>query len=124
MNFYAALNIFFIIFHSCIIMFNILGWIWKRTRIYNLILLLCTAFSWFVLGIWKGWGYCFLTDWHYRVLERLGYQDLPNSYIKFLIASVTGIDLQEKLVDTATLLIFLSVFVISITLNIRDWKKK
>jgi len=31
--------------------------------------LLLTAFSWFVLGIWYGWGYCVCTDWHYMVLR-------------------------------------------------------
>jgi hypothetical protein len=42
------------------------------------------------LGIWKGWGYCFLTDWHYEVLERLGKQNLPRSYIAFLVEEITG----------------------------------
>ena len=124
MNVYAALNIFFFVFHTCIVLFNALGWIWKRTRPYNLILLLLTSFSWFVLGIWKGWGYCILTDWHYRVLEKLGYHDIPNSYIKFLIVTITGINVNERLVDAMTLIVFLAAFILSVTLNTRDWRQK
>ncbi|MBT3271653.1 MAG: DUF2784 family protein, partial [Spirochaetales bacterium] len=53
-------------FHSCVIIFNLTGWIWRKTRIPHLILIGLTAFSWFVLGIWYGFGYCPSTDWHWR----------------------------------------------------------
>ena len=124
MNTYHLLDIFFMVFHSCVILFNTLGWIWKKTRIYNLILLLITAGSWFLLGIWKGWGYCFLTDWHYDVLLKLGYHDLPGSYIRFLIERVTGIDISEGLVNAATLFVFFASLIISAVLNYRDLRHK
>lgn len=88
--FLKSINIFFYVFHSALIIFNLFGWLLERTRKLNLITLLLTFGSWVLLGIWKGWGYCFLTDWHYEVLERLGKQNLPRSYIAFLVEEITG----------------------------------
>ncbi|MGZ8511472.1 MAG: DUF2784 family protein, partial [Chitinophagaceae bacterium] len=59
---YQFLNIFFFVFHTVFTLFNMVGWIFPRTRKLHLITLSITAFSWFVLGIWYGWGYCACTD--------------------------------------------------------------
>lgn len=120
---YQLLNIFFFVFHTLFTLFNITGWLFHKTRKLHLITLLLTAFSWFVLGIWYGWGYCVCTDWHWNVRARLGYHDQQNSYIHFLLHKLTGIKFNEKLVDTVTLIVFLVSFVLSIWLNIRDRKK-
>jgi hypothetical protein len=85
------LDVFFTVFHTLLIFFNLFGWIWKRTRRINLVCLLLTAGSWLILGIFYGIGYCPLTDWHFAVLERLGYTDLPSSYISFLVHRLTGL---------------------------------
>ena len=69
------LNLFFFGFHTVLILFNIFGWLIPRWRLANLITLSLTAFSWFVLGIWYGWGYCFCTDWHWQIREMLGLPD-------------------------------------------------
>ena len=66
------LDYFFILFHSVLILFNIFGWIVPRWRFANLISLLLTAFSWFILGILFGIGYCPFTDWQWKVRELLG----------------------------------------------------
>jgi len=118
--FYKIANYFFFIFHVILIFFNLFGWIPKNFRKWNLISLCLTAFSWFVLGIFYGFGYCFLTDWHWEIREKLGYSNESNSYIHFLIAEITGISLDEKLVDTFTVIFFFAAFAISIYLNIRD----
>jgi len=80
---YHFLNYFFFLFHTLFTLFNMFAWIPRRTRKWNLVTLLLTAFSWFVVGIWYGWGYCFCTDWHWAVREKLGYRDQENSYIHF-----------------------------------------
>ena len=121
---YQFLNIFFFVFHTALTLFNIFGWIFKRTRKWNLITLLLTAFSWFVLGIWHGWGYCVCTHWHWTVREKLGYHDESNSYIHFLILKLTGINVDPKLVDIVTLIVFFIALILSISLNIRDFRKK
>ena len=119
------LNIFFFIFHTAFTLFNIVGWAFPKTRKLHLITMLLTAFSWFVLGIWYGWGYCACTDWHWQARKALGYSDPPdNSYIHFLLFHLTGKDFNTQLVDTVTLIIFLLTAVLSVWLNIRDWKKR
>jgi len=121
---YTFLDQFFFIFHSLIIVFNLFGWLWKKIRLANLIMLLLTAFSWFVLGIWYGFGYCFCTDWHYQIRMKLGYFDMPSSYVKFLIDSLTGSDINAKLVDIFTLIFCLLALIASIITNMQDWKER
>lgn len=118
-----AANIFFYVFHICLILFNVFGWIWKRTRKWNLLTLGLTAFSWFVLGIFCGWGYCFLTDWHWAVRRQLGYATESDSYIHFLVTSTTGVNVSEGLVDTLTIALFFCAVVASLGLNMRDWMR-
>ncbi|MDH4273022.1 MAG: DUF2784 domain-containing protein, partial [Candidatus Aminicenantes bacterium] len=99
------LNKFFFVFHSCVIVFILFGWAWKKTRPANLAVILLTAFSWFILGIWYGYGYCPSTDWHWRVRLKLGIRDLPESYTKFLVDSFTGGDVSQRIVDIFTLIL-------------------
>jgi len=120
----AFLNIFFFVFHSSLIIFNLFGWIWKKTRLANLIVILLTVFSWTILGIWYGFGFCPCTDWHWQVREKLGYFDMPSSYTKFLIDSLTGLDVKETLVDTLAVTLLALALVASVFTNLRDWKKK
>jgi hypothetical protein len=117
------LNIFFFIFHTAFTLFNIIGWAFRRTRKWHLLTMLLTAASWFILGIWYGFGYCACTDWHWDVREQLGYHDQQRSYIHFIIAKLTGIDVNEKLIENGTLVIFIMSFVLTIILNIKDRKQ-
>ena len=121
---YSFLNYFFFTFHSFLILFNTLGWLFKKTRFLNLITLSITFFSWFILGIWYGWGYCFCTDWHWIVRRKMGFRDMSNSYNHFLIKKITGIDLSIDLVNTVTIIIFLLSLLFSVWFNIRDKRNK
>lgn len=121
---YIVLNYFFFFFHTSLILFNSFGWIFPKFRKWNLITLMLTAFSWFILGIWFGWGFCICTDWHWKVRWNLGYQDMSSSYIHFLILKFTGINFLEALVDITTAIVFFSSFIMSLWLNICDYKRK
>ena len=121
---YGFLNVFFFIFHSAVTVFNCIGWVWKKTRRWNLLTLFLTAFSWFFLGIWFGWGYCLCTDWHWQVREKLGFFDQSKSYIHFLLLKLTGISFNPEVVEKTTLIVFLLSLGFSTWLNIRDWRKK
>jgi hypothetical protein len=107
-------------------LFNVFGWIVPRWRFTNLISLSLTAFSWFILGICYGIGYCPFTDWHWKVRELLGYDDRSNSYVHFLVLKITGADLPENWVDTTTITGFLTAFSISLyfTLKKKKWRRK
>lgn len=109
------IDYFFIVFHSVLLLFNVFGWIIPRWRFANLITLSLTAFSWFILGIWYGIGYCPFTEWHWKVRQLLGYNDKSNSYIHFLILKTTGINLPESLVDTSTAIVFFTAIFISVS---------
>jgi len=118
---YVLLDIFFVIFHTSLTLFNALGWAWKKTRVWNLITLLLTGSSWLFLGMIVGVpGYCPLTDWHFSVLEKLGETNLPNSYLKYLFDRITGLDIDSSLVDRVTLIVFVVAFALSVFLNLRD----
>jgi Protein of Unknown function (DUF2784) len=121
---YQFLNIFFFVFHTLFTLFNMVGWIFPKTRKLHLFTLLLTALSWFVLGIWYGWGYCVCTDWHWDVRDKLGFEDRSNSYIHFLILKLTGANLNHKLVEYSTLVVFLVSVVLSVWLNARDRLRK
>lgn len=121
---YKAANIFFFVFHIALIFFNLFGWIPKKLRRWNLAALSLTAFSWIVLGFFYGFGYCFLTDWHWDLREQLGYSTDSNSYIHFLITELTGISIEENLVDILTAVFFFAAFALSIYVNVRDRNRK
>jgi hypothetical protein len=122
---YHILDIFFVIFHSSLIIFNLFGWIWKKTRIANLITLILTGASWLFLGLIVGvLGYCPLTDWHFNVLYKLGKTDLPSSYVKYLADRITGLSFDTRMVDKVTLYAFIAAILISVSLNLKDYISK
>lgn len=118
------LDFFFTGFHTCLILFNIFGWIFRFSRKLNLITLMLTGASWFVLGLFYGIGYCPLTDWHFKILERMGKTDLPSSYIAYLTLRLTGIEFQATVVDRITLFIFLLSLSLSVYFNVWYGKKR
>jgi len=121
---YVFFDKFFFVFHSMLIVLILFGWIWRKTRVINFIVVLLTALSWTVLGIWYGFGFCPCTEWHWQVREKLGYFDMPSSYTKFLIDSLTGLDVNEKLVDILAVSFLVLALFFSVFTNVRDWRKR
>jgi hypothetical protein len=122
--FYHILDILFVVFHSALVIFNLFGWIWTKTRVWNLITLLLTGASWLILGLIVGTlGYCPFTDWHFNILEKLGRTNLPTSYMKYLADRITGFNLNASLVDKITLYAFIGALMISLYLNIKEIRK-
>lgn len=115
------LDYFFIVFHTMFTLFNMTGWIWNKTRKIHLATIAVTACSWFILGIWYGWGYCFCTDWHWKIRDALGRPIRSDSYIHFLILELTGYYAPPNLVDTATMAVFIFCTAMSIILNLKDF---
>lgn len=83
-------------------------------------LVLFIAFSWFILGIFYGFGYCFLTEWHWQVKYKLGEYDLPYSYIQYLLNEYLGIYLSNMTVDILTLSSFIIIGIKSIITAIKS----
>jgi hypothetical protein len=120
---YAALDIFFVVFHTSLIGFILTGWIWRTTRHVHLLVIGLTCLSWFGLGLFYGIGYCPSTDWHWQVKRARGEADLPNSYVKYYVDHLTGCSVDPRIVDLAVLLVGLAALVLSITVNWRDWRR-
>lgn len=118
------LDVILTLAHVVLIAFNMLGWIWYKTRRLHLIFIILTALSWFGLGIWYGYGYCPLTDWHWQVKRELGETNLPSSFIKYAVDQVTGRDINTTWIDAVTGVGFGLAAATSIFLNIRDWLKE
>ena len=119
---YQILDYFFVIFHFSLILFNLAGWIWQKTRKLHLYVISATIFSWIGLGFFYGWGYCPCTDWHWQVKRELGVTGLPASYIKYYLDQVFGYSWDPSTVDILVAVLGIGAFLISIFLNYRDWQ--
>ena len=114
------LDILLTLVHLIVIGFNLTGWIFPATRRLHLIFIAVTAFSWFILGIWFGTGYCPITDWQWRVKERLGETGLPGSFITYFVNKITGLHFSDSLVNVFTLVFFLLAALISVYYNLKS----
>ncbi|WP_194775004.1 DUF2784 domain-containing protein [Pararhodonellum marinum] len=114
-------DIFFVVFHSVLVLFNLFAWIWRPLRKWHLWTIGLTLGSWVVLGYWYGWGYCPLTDWHWDILREKGVKNLPNSYISYLLQRLLGLHLPDQTVDILTVGTTLTALVASIWINF--WRK-
>lgn len=115
---------FYLLLHTAVIFFNLFGWYWQTTRRANLMLLLATAASWIGLGLFYGLGYCPLTEWHYQALVDAGVTDLPRSYIAYITERLSGWRPPAFATDVVTACAFGGALITSITLNLRDYKRK
>src|SRR5690606_33751764 len=95
----------------------VVGWIFPKTRKLHLITIGLTFGSWFILGFWYGFGYCFLTDWHWDVKRKLGETNLPSSFIKYFADKISGNDISATLVNNVTLIVFIITIILTIYYN-------
>ena len=111
------LDLLLTLLHFVIIGFNLLGWIWKRTRRLQLIVVCATAACWFVLGIWFGIGYCPITDWDWQIKQKLGEHNLPDSFIKYYADMIVGHSVNASLIDTLTAAGFFMAALLAVYFN-------
>ena len=103
--------------HIIIIFFNLFGWAFPFFRKWHLWLVAITLFSWMILGLWFGFGYCFLTDWHWQIKHKLGETGLPASFVKYFFDRYTPFHFSSTEVDWITGISYLSAVAISVYLN-------
>jgi hypothetical protein len=99
-------DIGFYLFHTLLIGFNMLGWIWRGTRFWHLIAMSLTTFSWFVMGAYYGWGYCLCTAWHFQIRDKLGYHDTETTYLQLLAEHGAGITISRYASDVLAVSVF------------------
>lgn len=110
--------------HVSLIIFNITGWIFDSTRKIHLFVLIFTLSSWVIGGFFFGFGYCFLTDWHYTILVRMGYKDLPPSFITLVLDWFFGVSISGQAADILTGTVFTLALSASVYMFINRKKRK
>jgi len=114
----------FLIGHTALIFFNLLGWTWKKTLRLNLLSLFLTAASWVAFAPWYGFGYCPCTDWHWQIKWALGQTDLPNNYLTYLFDAWTGIAVSDEFAFRLAWGALIPALVLSLYLNLKGNGKK
>lgn len=107
----------FLAFHTALILFNLFGWIFRPLRKIHMLVISLTFASWGILGIWYGWGYCPLTDWHWNILYQLGHRQLPESYISYLLDRILDLQIPDNVVDSFTFGLALVALLASVKIN-------
>lgn len=119
----AALRIadlFLHLSHIAVILFSAFGWLFPESRPLHLILQAIVLFSWFGLGSFKGWTYCFLTDIHWWVKKASNKPAQVDSYVKWLVDALSGRDTDAATVHNATLSVFFITTALSVGLFLLD----
>ena len=111
-----VLNILFHITHLAVILFSALGWLVAAWRPLHLALQLMILFSWFGLGYFKGWTYCFLTDLHWRLKQAMGRPASSPTYMKMLADWVFGREVDAARVNKVTVTVFFTTTLLSLLL--------
>ena len=96
------LNYFYHFIHIFVIIVATFGWTLAKLHKLQIAVIFSILLSWIGGGLFFGFGYCFLTDWHWQVRRRLGIVDDPHSYTKLIFDMISGEDTAPKLVDTLT----------------------
>jgi len=111
------LDVLLTLIHLSIIIFNLFGWIPKRTRKTHLISVALTAASWFILGIWYGMGYCPFTEWQWKVKTQLGEKNLPANFIEYFLEKIAGHDFSSTFISTLIAVCFFAAVILSVYVN-------
>ena len=120
----AVLDAGLFVFHTVLIAFNMVGWAWRRTRAAHLAVLAMTAFSWFVMGAFYGWGYCLCTDWHFRVRRLRGAPVTESSFVQLLIGKTTGVQLDRQAADALAVGVFAAIVVATAIVWTIAWRRR
>lgn len=91
----SAIDVLFFVFHTALILFNLVGWVWAPIRRLHLICIAATLFSWVVMGAFYGFGYCLCTDWHFQVRRSLGLPVFGHTYLQLMAQVFWGIEMSQ-----------------------------
>ena len=118
----VGLDGLFFALHTALIGFNLVGWAWRRTRVAHRVVVGLTAFSWFVMGGYYGWGYCLCTDWHFQVRRALSKPIRETSFLQLLARSV-GLTLNRDASNRLAAGVFAAIVVATVLAWIADRRR-
>ena len=99
--------------HLSLILLLLIGWSIADTRFLHFLLVWLIFGSWFGLGLVYGFGYCLITDLHWKIKEKLGEHPKSQYYVKYMVEKVTTRDFSEVVVNRVTSYIYYGNFVIA-----------
>lgn len=98
-----VLNYLFHAIHVGLILFVLGGWAFEPVRMPHLVICGMVLISWFGIGLVIGKpGYCLITDIQYQIRSRLGLQEKPQSYMVYLIKTISGRTVDEVRMEFVT----------------------
>jgi hypothetical protein len=112
-----ALDVAFFVLHAALIVFNMVGWAFRATRKWQLATLTLTAASWFVMGYWKGWGYCVCTDWHFAIRQARGFEEYDATYVQLLVRVLSGYGLSDAFAQNLAAAVFVAILIGTVWAN-------
>lgn len=107
------LDVSLTVFHDLFTLWNCLAWLVPKFRTWHFLTINITLFSWMGLGYFYGWGFCFLTEYHYQIKHSLGERNLPPSYIQLRCQEIFGFTPNLETTNLVVGIIFGGVGVIS-----------
>lgn len=121
----AILDHGFYVFHLLLTLFNVFGWVSRRTRKLHRWCVGITAGCWLTIGpiLYGTVGYCPLTDWHWDIKEMRGEKNLPGSFITYIFHQA-GLHPDPAHVNTAVGIVFFLVVLITLALWVRERKAR
>ncbi len=114
----------FFVLHALLILFTMVGWASRHTRVVHLFALASVTFSWFVLGWYYDWGYCVCTDWHFQIRSQLGYHDVETSYVQLLASHMFDLSVSRTFADWLAGIVYLLIVIATAAVWLRAWHTK
>jgi len=82
--------------HLTVIFLNVAGWSVARLRTWSFACQAITLSCWVGFGIAKGqWGFCPLTEYHWRHLRGQGEVGLPGNYVAYIFDRWLGLPMSD-----------------------------
>lgn len=117
------LDIAFFAVHSALVVFNLIGWAFPRTRKLHLICIAATLFSWLVMGATHGFGYCLFTDWHFQIRRQLGLPVEGHTYLQLMAQVFFGAPMSRLTSDVLAVGGLLLVLILTLIVWVRGMFK-
>ena len=103
--------------HAIVAVACVFGWLIPGAEKLHFALILMIGFSWYGLGLQYGVGYCVLTDWQWRVRQRLGCTPEHGSFVQLLLERASGMHLDSRQVKRFAYTVYWISAAISIYIN-------
>ena len=117
--YYHLINSLFHSVHLLVILFVATGWMVSALLPFHLALTGLTLMCWFILGLWFGFGYCPISDWHWKFKGALGDGQPQGSYIHFVLQHMRKNKISAAVVDKVVLVGTVVIMGISLFLNLQ-----